>query len=328
MTSPSPPLIHTNGGAVVNGSVTVNDGDFVGRDQIIEHIDNFFQQATSAVEEAEKALSLADQRLAEGVRNYADRLRTLFTRLPDDDVGAVYKGLLAYRLDDAEIFCGRDAAIKEVRDKLANGPLTILHAQSGAGKSSLLQAGIAPRLLQNSALPIYVRAYDVPPALAIKRIFLPNLGVTPAWEGAPLRDFLRQVTSVLKVETRLYLLLDQFEEFFTLVNPTEQRAFVRELADCLEDPTLNVRWLLALRSEFFSDMASFGAEIENPFANEYRLNCLTLSEAQRVIIVPALRQGIDYEPALVDRVLQELGDEKGEVAPPQLQLICRALYSR
>jgi len=316
--------INTRGGAAIDGSVYIQQGDFIGRDKLINTVNHFIQQAVSAAEEAEKTRALSRQWLAEGVRDYAQRLAALVKDVIA--TASAYKGLLAYRLGDAEIFCGRDQAIQEVYRKLQTSRLTILHAQSGAGKTSLLQAGISPRLIGNGDLPIYVRPYNVSPSLAIKRTFLPNLNETPELEQAPLRSFLRQVTGVLGSKITLYVLLDQFEEVFTLLNVDECRRFISELADCLKDEILPVRWLVALRSDFFSDIDALTPEIENPFANQYRLNRLTVAEAKLVIVAPAKRQGFLFESALVDLLVKELGDEKGEVAPPQLQLICLALY--
>jgi hypothetical protein len=93
----------------------------------------------------------------------------------------------------------------------------------------------------------------------------------------------------------------------------------------VEDESLPVRWVLALRSEFFGNLATFRPRIRNPFQNDFRLNRLTLDEAREVIVKPAARYGIAYEPALVQRLLNDL-DEDGQIHPPQIQLVCLALY--
>jgi DNA-binding beta-propeller fold protein YncE len=319
--------IEPGGGAHIRGDVHVQDGDFVGRDKIVSTINNFVQQAVSAVEEAEKARAFAQQRLAEGVRDYAQRLAEVAADDTDAVAGGPYRGLLAYGLGDAELFFGRDRAIGELLEHMQRGRLTVLQAESGAGKSSLLQAGISPRLLAAGHLPVNLRAYDLSPSLKIKQTFLPNLAQIPDLAEAPLREFLRQVTGVLGRGTTLYLLLDQFEEFFTLLLDEAQRtAFVDELASCLEDESLNVRWVLAVRSEFFGDLAAFRPRIRNPFQHDYRLNRLTRAEAEIAITEPAARHGIEYDPALVEQLLTDLAGDGGEIAPPQVQLVCLALY--
>src|SRR5207249_3466346 len=116
--------------------------------------------------------------------------------------------------------------------------------------------------------------YNLEPSLALKRAFLSDPGATPLLATAPLRDFLRQVLEVLngadnrpsttrrahpertlseaegevegeraaplRVQTMLYIFLDQFEEFFTQLEETGRAEFIRELAECLDDESLHV----------------------------------------------------------------------------------------
>jgi hypothetical protein len=70
---------------------------------------------------------------------------------------------------------------------------------------------------------------------------------------------LRQVGVVLGSKTTLYLLLDQFEEFFNLLDKNEREPFLESLADCLSDPSLKARWVLALRGEALNKLAELEA---------------------------------------------------------------------
>jgi DNA-binding beta-propeller fold protein YncE len=298
-------------------------GDVVGRDKIINNIQNIVQRALTEAEDAQNSRDLERAELAKGVNTVAQRLQA---RAGDDTLtrGNPYKGLLTYRLGDAGLFFGRSHAIQGMVERLSASAFTVLHAESGAGKSSLIQAGLMPRLIANGHLPIFLRPYNVEPYLAIKRAFLPDLSVAPLLATGPLRDFLRQVASVLGAETRLYVFLDQMEELFTQQPEPARAEFVRELADCLDDEALHVRWALALRTEFFGNLASFRPQISNPFANDYRLNRLTKDEAREVVIEPARRRGAVYEGGLVDSILSDLG--QAEISPPEIQLVCSALY--
>ncbi len=289
---------------------------------VVERMDALEQMVAAT---AARDRSAEGQLLAQGVGRYAQRLRQLADSRGAYGATQPYKGLLAYQLGDAHLFFGRDRAIRELLDRLARGPLTILHAESGAGKTSLLQAGIMPRLIADGHLPIYLRPYNVNPTLALKRALLPELRDAPDLAAMSLREFLLRVAALLGHEARLYVLLDQFEEFFTEVAPGERAAFVTELVDCVADPLLDVRWLLALRSEAFSNLASFEPGIRNPFENNWRLERLTRAEAEAVIAQPAARFGVTYEPELMPLLLDDL-DQEG-IAPPQAQLVCQALYA-
>jgi YVTN family beta-propeller protein len=306
------------------GDVNVG-GDVVGRDKIVNNIGTLIERALTAAEQADQEKSLEAKYLAEGVRDFAQRLQARASE-PSEVSGSPYKGLLEYRLNDAEMFFGRSQAITDILEHLERGSLTILHAESGAGKTSLIQAGLFPRLINSGHLPVYLRPYNIEPSLALKRAFLPDPSATPMLATALLRDFLRQVTTVLGGEegAGLHIFIDQFEEFFTQLEESGRTEFIHELADCLDDDSLHVHWCLSMRTEFFGNLANFRPRIRNPFENDFRLNRLNLTEAREVAVEPAKRRGITFEDSLVDLLLTDLG--QGEIAPPEIQLVCSALY--
>ena len=326
---------NVHGDKIIVGNIENVTGVAIGTGAraIINNIHNYIQQVLSAVDEAEKARLLVRQRLAEAVGEYAQRLLRLGSDKHDADQGGPYRGLHAYTLADTEIFFGRESALQELWERIHRNRLTILQSESGAGKSSLLQAGIAPQILIKGHLPVYFRPYDLSPSLKLKQTLFPALASVPELVNSSLRDFLSELTRILGSSTTLYVVVDQFEEFFALVSdePTPEGIrprshFVNELAECLEDESLNVRWILSLRSEFFGDFANFRPRIRKPFDNDYRLNRLTSDEARSVIIKPALRHDLTIESQLVDAILADLKQPDGEIAPPQIQLVCLALY--
>jgi YVTN family beta-propeller protein len=299
--------------------------DIVNRDKIVNHIQNIYQRALTSIEATEQARAVEDEHLAQGVLTLARRLSArAIGGSSASEPASPYKGLLEYRLSDADIFYGRSQAIAELLDHLNQSPLTVLHSEPGAGKTSLMQAGVSPLLIAVEHLPIYLRPYDLNPAFALKRAFLPALVTDEPLAKAPLRDFLSRVGGVLGTETTVYVFLDQFEEFFTRVDEATRPDFIDDLAECLEDETLAVRWLLGLRSDYFGLLASFRPRILRPFENDYRLNRLTRAEAQQAIQDPAKQRGVTFEVGLIDTVLDDLGRE--EIAPPQMQLVCSTLY--
>src|SRR3990170_1970534 len=90
-----------------------------------------------------------------------------------------YKFLYAFEIEDAQIFFGREKASEELLSTVLKDRLTVFHARSGAGKTSLINAGLSPKLIRDGRLPVYARAYD-DPVLAIKRtIASPHLGPWP-----------------------------------------------------------------------------------------------------------------------------------------------------
>lgn len=290
-------------------------------------------QALSMVEEAKKQRDQEQTLLAEAVVNLARRLQQVVAQPPStSSLSNPYKSLLEYRLEDAALFYGRSQAIEQMLDRLHRHPLTVLHAESGAGKTSLLQAGLASRLLSRGDLPLHIRSWNVNPVLAVKRTILPQLEQAPGLAQASLFDFLHKVTDILGYNSYMYIFLDQFEEFFTQLDEAARKDFINQLAECLEDESLRVRWVLAMRKEYFGTLATFRPEIKNPFANDYLLRALNYAEATEVMVEPAKKQGVSYEPALIQKLLADLGanpdGSPGEVAPPHIQLVCSALFEQ
>jgi hypothetical protein len=274
-------------------------------------------------EEDRQAAEFAVQDLAEGLNTYFEDLKAAVAEAPEG--GEPYRGLLDYSLRHASLFFGRDHAIDDFMQNLERDYLTVLHAASGAGKSSLLKAGIAPRLIAAGHLPICARP-NRDPALALKRALLPIVDQIPKLLNTTLRGFFWQVrhSGSLDPATRIYIVLDQFEEFFTQLDRPTQDRFLGELAECLDDGSLKVYWVLSLRKEYLSDLADFKSHINNPLGNEYRLNFLTQDETREVITQPAARRGVKFTSELIEKLLDDLAQTG--FYPPHVQLVCHTLY--
>jgi len=297
------------------------DVNVAGRD-LINNVKIIHQRALTAAEAAEKARAIEIKLLAEGIGKYANDLKN---RLAEkDESHTPYRGLLEYRLTDAKRFFGRDTAKVEIAQLISRSAFSVLHAESGAGKTSLLQAGIMPAILASPHLPMYVRSYDKNPADVIKRTLLADSEFAAGLMKERLADFLRRVTSILSDETTLILILDQFEEFFTRAQEADRKSFIDELAECVNNPSLNVRWLLCLRKEYFSDLTAFRPGISDPFENAYQLKPLSRAEAEDAIAKPARLQKITFEKELIPGLLNDLGEE--QILPPHIQLVGSALF--
>ena len=287
---------------------------------------NQIQQALSTVDELEKSIQLAERKLAQSIqtklRNIANVAETTHEKRFNP-----YKALLDYELQDAPFFYGRSVAIQEMQERMQQSRLTILYSESGSGKSSLLQAGLASRLLAEGHFPLYLRPYRQTPTQSIKRAFLPDYDSQPelsrfADDQMSLSGFLARVTYYLGGQ-RLYIFIDQFEEFFTELASQEKETFAELLQACV-DSDLPIWWILALRKEYFSELRLFRGL--KPFDNAYFLPTFKLVEAQEVITEPAKRKQVSYEDGLVEKILTDLADGDDGIPPVQMQLICYTLF--
>lgn len=164
-------------------------------------------------------------------------------------------GLASFTEDTRGFFFGRDEEVAELARRVQRKLLTVLFGQSGLGKTSILRAGLVPRLRGQGYCPIYVRiAYsaDAPePGEQIKQAILATARHSGQWtqagvatEGESLWEFLHHRDDVLRDESGKtlipLLIFDQFEEIFTLAQGDEAgraRAarFIEDLADLVEN---------------------------------------------------------------------------------------------
>jgi hypothetical protein len=164
-------------------------------------------------------------------------------------------GLFSYTEETRAFFHGRDDETAELARRVQRKNLTVLFGQSGLGKTSLLRAGLVPRLRGEGFCPVYVRvdysAESPPPSEQIKQAILRATAAAGVWtrpgsaiEGESLWEFLHHRGDLLRDQggrTLLPLLIfDQFEEIFTLAQADDAgrlraKRFIEDLADLVEN---------------------------------------------------------------------------------------------
>src|SRR5687768_30529 len=164
-------------------------------------------------------------------------------------------GLSSYTEENRANFHGRDEEAAELARRVQRKLLTVLFGQSGLGKTSLLRAGLVPRLRGEGYCPVYVRVDYSPdspaPSEQIKRAIFRATAAAGHWtrpgsavEGESLWEFLHHRGDLLRdAEGRTLLpllIFDQFEEIFTLgqsdqAGRTSAKLFLTDLADLVEN---------------------------------------------------------------------------------------------
>lgn len=230
-----------------------------------------------------------------------------------------FRFLDAYGPDDANLFVGREQEITTLSQKILAHRLVVLTGASGTGKTSLLLAGVLPRLRAEGWRMIQVRPLGDPFA-ALQRALAPLSGDLPAETG--LRE--RILAAEAATDERLVVAFDQFEEFFIRLGPQAQSGFIAQLAPCLSDPEVDTRFVLSLRDDFFLRLGGFEPQVPGIFHNVFVLNRLRREQALAAVIEPLEKVGIELQPGLVERIVDDL-DEQG-IDPPQLQIVCDRLY--
>lgn len=249
---------------------------------------------------------------------------------PDDSFGwdpvrSPYPGLGAFTSDDAAVFFGRDAEIGELLGLLqptlvrGAGRAVCIVGPSGSGKSSLLQAGLLPRLTRRPGRwlvvppmtpgPHPVRSLAVSLAAALaggdQRLSVDDVEFQLADSSsasATLLAHVRGLSEAAQVENVL-IVVDQAEELVTRAGRREQQAFLRLLDDALDGD--NLLWVVAtMRSEFLStapDRAGLTEFVDDTLVIEP----LSRSRLPEVIARPAHRAGLEFEPGLIERMVED-----------------------
>lgn len=174
---------------------------------------------------------------------------------PAVDARNPWLGLASFTEETRGYFYGREDEVAELARRVQRKLLTILFGQSGLGKTSILRAGLVPRLREQNYCPIYVRVdygRDAPePSEQIKQAIARSARLAGEWtqpgvasQGESLWEFLHHRDDVLRDQSGTalipLLIFDQFEEIFTLAQSDEfgrARAarFVEDLADLVEN---------------------------------------------------------------------------------------------
>jgi hypothetical protein len=241
-----------------------------------------------------------------------------------------YKLLDFYEAKDAPIFFGRRSETQELSSLIYAHRLTLLYGASGTGKTSLLLAGVLPRLEQ--AEPgyetIYLRLLENP-VDAIRDIIRRRLPDVNLPEDGSLVDFLDAATKA--GEQSFVIILDQFEEFFIRFSPRSREQFIAELGALYDARDVPVKIVLSLREDWLASVNEVRERIPEVFYIDLRLLPLNGDQARQAITGPAEKLRVSYDQALVDQMLQDLSDTTNTdnnaiVSPPQLQLVCDAVY--
>ncbi|MEU6592204.1 helix-turn-helix domain-containing protein [Streptomyces sp. NPDC046881] len=271
-----------------------------------------------------------------------------------------YPGLSAFTPQDAGRFFGRERAtaalVERVFDRVGKGPL-LLVAPSGAGKSSLLNAGLVPSLRRPGGFPmagadrwpvvtLTPTAHPVDELLErTAKVLGGDLDLTAARLGERPEALLAAVRTRADATPagrrpppppRLVLLVDQFEELFTLcADDTERRTFARVLCTLAapppspgHDPAVVV---LGVRADFSGRCLDL-PELAPVFTDGlYVLPPMTTAELVESITRPAELAGVTLEPGLVPLLLRDAGltGEPGAHGVPSgaLPLVSHALLA-
>ena len=259
------------------------------RDRVAAAVGTSAVRATSErgeLRSAERDLSgdlLRLQALDERARRYAGDAAPASAVCP-------FLGLATFDAAHAEYFFGRERLVAELVARLVGSPLLAVIGPSGSGKSSAVRAGLLPALAQG-----------VLPGSEHWRRALMRPGAHPHAELERARP-----------DGRSVLVVDQFEEAFTVCRDEHERAaFLDALVELARDREHTVQTILAVRADFYGHCATDDRLARLVGANQVLVGPMRRDELRRAIEEPARRAGLTVEPALTDALIADTLDQPG-----------------
>ncbi len=246
-----------------------------------------------------------------------------------------YKGLQAFQESDAENFFGREMFVTQLLSRLLanheNGThFLALVGPSGSGKSSIIKAGLIPALRKDESWLIVELVPSAQPfeklAAALQLLVSTSHEKLLTQLQEDEQGLQRVIADLFKNDDRrLLMIIDQFEEIFTLVDDEATRKlFLNSLYNAVCVPESRLDILISLRADFYDRpmlYPTFGHLVGH---NHLPVLSLTPNEMEQAIVLPADKAGLTFEPGLVATIISDVTSQSGLL--PLLQYALTELY--
>ncbi|CBG75787.1 putative WD-40 repeat protein [Streptomyces scabiei 87.22] len=213
-------------------------------------------------------------------------------RAPAADERAPFRGLARFEPADSDLFFGRQALIGDLLDLARAHRFAAVFGPSGSGKSSLLRAGLVPLLREGKG--------DGRPAVI--RVLTP--GARPAHTH-------REALVPKDGELDTWVIVDQFEELFTLCHDREERDRFLDALLVARRPESRLRVVVAVRGDFYGHCAEHRELAEAVGHASLLVGPMSADELREVVTGPAATAGLNVERVLTARIVEEAGDRPG-----------------
>ncbi|HMM88021.1 toll/interleukin-1 receptor domain-containing protein [Bradyrhizobium sp.] len=254
-----------------------------------------------------------------------------------------FRGLRPFREEDQPFFCGREAFTGILEAALEKSNLVAVVGASGSGKSSVVRAGLIPRLRRksNCVWDVVVTLPQERPFHSLAATFLPLLepelsevdrlreieklaGALSSGE-IQLRSIVYRALEKQPGTDRLLLFVDQWEELYTLCRDEAIRhSFISQLMEVLESDRMSL--VFTLRGDFYGHALADRRLSDRLQDRVVNIGPMTHEELRSAIREPAEKVGLRFEDGLIDRILEDVGQEPG--ALPLLEFLLSELWEK
>jgi WD40 repeat protein/uncharacterized caspase-like protein len=249
-----------------------------------------------------------------------------------------YRGLQAFQVADAPYFFGRETLTQHLVNALHRQSLLAVVGASGSGKSSVVQAGLMATLRQGQQIPDsnrwwlgYLRPGEQPLNALVNALIDPGTEREQFYQQQQIEGLLHQGPEGFvqwlrsRPEPMVVLVIDQFEELFSLAAECDRAPFLSLLLGGLEHASDRFKLVLTLRSDFMAtalENATLATLL--PSATVLVPPVLNPDDYRQIILNPAEKVGLQVEPALVDVLLRDLDRGIGNL--PLLEFVLEQIW--
>jgi WD40 repeat protein len=253
------------------------------------------------------------------VGQWEERWRDTAAQQQEGSAGsAPYQGLASYGVEHAGVFFGREELTEDLLRRLATGRFLAVFGPSGSGKSSLLQAGLLASVHRDLDWTTVLLTPGEQPAAALAGHVAAVTGTATEPVLAKLLadpPYLARALAARPAGTEFLLVVDQFEELFTVCrDPRQQDCFVRALLAAVAAEGSRTRVVLGVRADFYAQCARWPGLVTALCDAQVLVGPLDREQLREVIVKPAEQAGMTVEGALVATALAETGTEPGALA--------------
>ena len=250
-----------------------------------------------------------------------------------------YMGLSAFGEEDTQYFYGRETLTQQLVNQLGHRAFLAVVGGSGSGKSSVVQAGLIAQLRRGKQLPSseqwWIRSFR-PGARPLEALSLRLVDAGTEQEKVRqqqqiegmlyqgVEGFVYWVRS--RPEPIIVLVIDQFEELFTLAPLEDRKRFLELVLGAVQYAADRFKLVITLRADFIGsclEVPTLAKALQQ--SSVLVTPCLTEDDYRRVIVNPASQVGLKVEPELVEVLCQELSHSAGDL--PLLEFVLEQLYS-
>ena len=233
----------------------------------------------------------------------------------DENGKCPYVGLASFQPDAAAWYFGRERLTDALCSRVRSSRFVAVFGASGSGKSSLLHAGLLPRMAagdEESGGPAWPTVVFSPGPHPLRECTA-KLAAFTGTDGAP--DLAAAVLRALDgrpKDVELLLVVDQFEEVFTLCpSAPERSAFIGALTTAASAPGSRVRVVVAIRADFYSECLRYPALVDALREEQVLVGPMSTDELRRAVSQPAVTAACTVESALLARVVVEATGRAG-----------------